>query len=73
MKTTMHDRDGVIWLDGEPVPWRDAQLHFLTHSLRDGMAHIDSAFNAEAERDLNKPVRRCGLHSKSAAQAERFH
>jgi branched-chain amino acid aminotransferase len=38
MKTTMHDRDGVIWLDGELVQWRDAQLHFLTHSLHYGMA-----------------------------------
>jgi len=38
MNTTMHDRDGMIWLDGELVPWRDAQLHFLTHSLHYGMA-----------------------------------
>lgn len=33
----MHDRDGSIWLDGTFVDWRDAQLHFLTHSLHYGM------------------------------------
>lgn len=30
------DRDGVIWLDGELVPWRDAKVHLLTHSLHYG-------------------------------------
>ena len=27
------DRDGQIWLDGRLVPWRDAQLHVLSHGL----------------------------------------
>jgi branched-chain amino acid aminotransferase len=27
------DRDGVIWLDGALVPWREAKLHVLTHAL----------------------------------------
>ena len=27
------DRDGVIWLDGRMVPWRDAKLHVLSHGL----------------------------------------
>lgn len=31
------DRDGVIWLDGELVPWRDAKIHVLTHTLHYGM------------------------------------
>lgn len=31
------DRDGVIWLDGEMVPWRDAKTHVLTHTLHYGM------------------------------------
>ena len=34
---TMDDRDGVIWMDGELVPWRDAKTHVLTHSLHYGM------------------------------------
>lgn len=34
---TMSDRDGVIWLDGERLPWREAKIHVLTHSLHYGM------------------------------------
>lgn len=33
----MDDRDGVIWFDGELVPWREAKIHVLTHSLHYGM------------------------------------
>ena len=34
---TMTDRDGLIWLDGEMVPWREANTHVLTHTLHYGM------------------------------------
>jgi len=34
---TMEDRDGVIWLDGKMVPWRDAKVHVLTHTLHYGL------------------------------------
>lgn len=34
---SMADRDGVIWLDGELVPWREARVHVLTHTLHYGM------------------------------------
>ena len=34
---TMADRDGVIWLDGELVEWREAKTHVLTHTLHYGM------------------------------------
>src|SRR3990170_5136840 len=27
------DRDGWIWFDGKLVPWRDANVHVLTHAL----------------------------------------
>lgn len=33
----MSDRDGVIWFDGKLVPWREAQVHVLTHTLHYGM------------------------------------
>jgi branched-chain amino acid aminotransferase len=33
---SMDDRDGVIWLDGEMVPWREARVHVLTHTLHYG-------------------------------------
>ena len=36
--TSFADRDGFIWLDGGFVPWRDAKIHVLTHSLHYGMA-----------------------------------
>ncbi|MFQ5355372.1 MAG: branched-chain amino acid transaminase [Mariprofundaceae bacterium] len=31
------DRDGLIWFDGEMVPWREAKVHVLTHTLHYGM------------------------------------
>ena len=27
------DRDGIIWYDGETKPWKDADVHVLTHGL----------------------------------------
>ncbi len=30
---TYDDRDGWIWLDGKLVPWREANVHILTHAL----------------------------------------
>ncbi len=33
-----HDRDGFIWMDGALRPWRDAQLHVLSHALHYGSA-----------------------------------
>ena len=34
---SMADRDGFIWMDGKLVPWREANIHVLTHSLHYGM------------------------------------
>ena len=34
---SMADRDGLIWFDGEMIPWREANIHVLTHSLHYGM------------------------------------
>ncbi|MGI3131453.1 MULTISPECIES: branched-chain amino acid transaminase [Halopseudomonas] len=34
---SMADRDGLIWFDGEMIPWREANVHVLTHSLHYGM------------------------------------
>ena len=34
---SMADRDGLIWYDGELVPWREATTHVLTHTLHYGM------------------------------------
>ena len=34
---SMADLDGQIWLDGEMVPWREAKVHVLTHTLHYGL------------------------------------
>ena len=34
---SMADRDGLIWFDGEMLPWRDAKVHVLTHTVHYGM------------------------------------
>ncbi len=38
---SMADRDGVIWFDGELVPWREATVHVLTHTLHYGMGAFE--------------------------------
>ena len=32
----MHQRNGWIWFDGEFVPWQEAKVHVLTHTLHYG-------------------------------------
>ncbi|MGR9036600.1 MAG: branched-chain amino acid transaminase [Gammaproteobacteria bacterium] len=46
---TMDDRDGVIWLDGKWVEWRDAKVHVLTHTLHYGAGVFEGlrAYHAE--------------------------
>jgi branched-chain amino acid aminotransferase len=34
---TFSDRDGWIWHNGELVPWREAKVHVLTHTLHYGV------------------------------------
>lgn len=34
---SMADRDGLIWVDGEMVPWREAKVHVLTHTFHYGL------------------------------------
>lgn len=38
-----HDRDGLIWYDGEMVDWPDASLHVLSHALH----YASSVFEGE--------------------------
>jgi len=47
---TMADRDGVIWMDGVLVPWRDAKIHVLTHTLHYGMGVFEGVRAYKAER-----------------------
>lgn len=34
---SMEDRDGVIWVDGRLIPWRDARLHVLSATVQHGV------------------------------------
>ena len=47
---SMADRDGVIWLDGELVPWREAKTHVLTHTLHYGMGVFEGVRAYDAEQ-----------------------
>jgi branched-chain amino acid aminotransferase len=44
---TFDDRDGLIWFDGQFVPWRDARVHVLTH----GLHYASSVFEGERMYD----------------------
>ncbi len=58
-------RDGVIWYNGELVPWQDAKLHVLTHGL-----HYASAV-FEGERSYNGRIfKMTEHHERLAASAE---
>ena len=52
------DRDGHIWFDGQLVPWREANVHILTHGL-----HYASAV-FEGERLYNKKIFKLREHSE---------
>ena len=41
------DRDGFIWFNGKLVPWRDANIHVLTH----GLHYASSVFEGERVYD----------------------
>jgi branched-chain amino acid aminotransferase len=47
---SMADRDGVIWLDGALIPWREAQTHVLTHTLHYGMGVFEGVRAYKAEQ-----------------------
>ena len=54
-----HDRDGVIWMDGEMVPWRDAKVHVLTHALHYASAVFEGsrAYGGEVFRLTDHTIR----------------
>lgn len=37
MIDSMDERDGFIWMNGTFVPWKEAKIHVLTHTLHYGM------------------------------------
>lgn len=47
---SMADRDGVIWYNGELVPWRNATTHVLTHTLHYGMGVFEGVRAYQTEK-----------------------
>ncbi len=47
---SMDDRDGLIWLDGEMVEWREAKTHVLTHTLHYGMGVFEGVRAYQTDR-----------------------
>jgi len=60
------DRDGLIWMDGEFVDWRDTKVHILTHAL-----HYASAV-FEGERAYNGVIFRSLDHTKRLHNSARI-
>lgn len=58
MSGAYDDRDGHIWMDGVLVPWRQANVHILTHALH----YASSVF--EGERAYNGKIFRSVEHSE---------
>jgi branched-chain amino acid aminotransferase len=61
-----HDRDGLIWLDGTLVPWRDAKVHVLTHALH----YASSVF--EGERAYDGKIFKLTEHSERLVASGRI-
>jgi branched-chain amino acid aminotransferase len=61
-----HDRDGHIWLNGEIVPWREANVHVLTHGLHYGSCVF------EGERCYNGRVFKSREHSQRLIDSGRI-
>ncbi len=66
LESPYHDRDGHIWIDGEFIPWRDAKVHVLTHSLHYGSAVF------EGNRAYDGEVFRLDDHSQRLLNSARF-
>jgi branched-chain amino acid aminotransferase len=58
-----HDRDGFIWLDGKLVPWREANIHILTHALHYGSAVF------EGERAYGGEIFKLTEHSERLVES----
>ena len=52
------DREGQIWMDGQMINWRDANVHILTHAMH----YASSVF--EGERAYNGKIFKSRLHSE---------
>ncbi len=68
---SMADRDGVIWMDGKLVDWRDAKIHVLTHTLHYGMG-VFEGIRAYAQADGGTAVFRLKEHTQRLFNSARI-
>ena len=61
-----HDRDGFIWMDGKLVPWREADIHILTHALHYGSAVF------EGERAYGGEIFKLTEHTERLIESARI-
>ena len=66
MGVSFDNIDGVIWYDGKLVPWRDANVHILTH----GLHYASCVF--EGERAYSGEVFRSTAHSERLKNSARI-
>lgn len=66
MAGSYDDRDGLIWMDGKMVPWRDANVHILTHALH----YASSVF--EGERCYSGKIFKSREHSERLLESGRL-
>jgi len=57
--TPFDQRDGWIWYDGQLVPWKDAQLHVLSHGLHYGSSVFEGerAYGGEIFKSMQHAER----------------
>ena len=60
------DRDGMIWMDGALVPWRDANVHILSHAMH----YASSVF--EGERCYSGKIFKSREHSARLLESGRL-
>ena len=58
MAGAYNDRDGLIWMDGQMVEWREANVHILTHAMH----YASSVF--EGERAYGGKIFKSREHSE---------
>jgi branched-chain amino acid aminotransferase len=66
MAQAFSDRDGYIWMDGKIIPWREANVHVLTHGL-----HYASAV-FEGERCYSGNIFKDKEHSDRLIRSAQF-
>lgn len=60
------DRDGLIWMNGEMMSWRDARTHTLTHALHYGSQVF------EGERAYGGKIFKSDQHTKRLRQSCKY-